>query len=119
MTFAYETQVPVLSIEAVVRDLTDDNPELLIKAKIVKLKGNLKDNPIDLNALNVVLVTQETFTRSFPNTLIKTRGYFEGENRLIVNFVDSDSLFALLSRVLGTERLKSISNLELQVEFNF
>jgi hypothetical protein len=65
----------------------------------------------------VVLLTKETFTRNFPNALINTRGYFEGENRLVVNFVNSDSLFALLSRVLGTERLKSISNLELQVRF--
>jgi hypothetical protein len=37
------------------------------------------------------------------------------ENMLTVNYIESDSLFTLISRVLGTERLKSITNPELQV----
>lgn len=85
--------------------------------RFVQIDGETRS--IDSNALNIVLLKPATFTLKFPNAMMQTRGYFVGENVLTVNYVDSDSLFSLISRVLGTQRLKSISNLELQVNILF
>lgn len=115
LTFYCESEISRSSFEPAIQELIDDNPEVRVNTKFIELSGMLENDKMDPYALNVVLLTQKKFMRQVPTALVDTRGYFKDENQLTVNFMDADSLFLLLSRVLGTERLKSISNLGLQV----
>lgn len=129
LTFHYESTISLKSLQSLIDDLANENPELRINSRyesffkclssctlfrFISIDGEVKS--VDDNALNIVLLTTSSFISKFPNAMMQTRGYFVDENMLTVNYVDSDSLFALISRVLGTERFKSITNPKLQVK---
>jgi hypothetical protein len=115
LSIHYEDSIKPTALQQGVQKLGDDNPEIRLNSKLIQINGRLDKIQVQRDALNVIVLSPSTFAKEFPD--VKSKGRFTSENVLVVKFTDADSLFALISRVLGTERLKSITDIELQVIF--